>query len=70
MVYKRRPLRPPFLRVESDGIGVTSSTNQNEHLLETNLLRHKCDSASTFQDKVIVVALQNGEIKATGTNWI
>lgn len=23
--YKRRPRRPPFLRVESDGIGVTSS---------------------------------------------
>lgn len=25
MVYKRRPRRPPFRRVESDGIGVTSS---------------------------------------------
>lgn len=25
VVYKRRPRRPPFLRVESDGIGVTSS---------------------------------------------
>lgn len=24
-VYRRRPRRPPFLRVESDGIGVTSS---------------------------------------------
>lgn len=23
--YKRRPRRPPFLRVESEGIGVTSS---------------------------------------------
>lgn len=23
--YRRRPRRPPFLRVESDGIGVTSS---------------------------------------------
>lgn len=23
--YRRLPLRPPFLRVESDGIGVTSS---------------------------------------------
>lgn len=24
-IYRRRPRRPPFLRVESDGIGVTSS---------------------------------------------
>ena len=23
-VYRRRPRRPPFLRVESDGVGVTS----------------------------------------------
>ena len=28
-VYRRRPLRPPFLLVLSDGIGVTSSTNKN-----------------------------------------
>ena len=26
-VYKRRPLRPPFLLVLSDGMGVTSSVN-------------------------------------------
>lgn len=26
MFYKRRPRRPPFRRVLSDGIGVTSST--------------------------------------------
>lgn len=25
VVYNLRPRRPPFLRVESDGIGVTSS---------------------------------------------
>ena len=33
-VYRRRPRRPPFLRVESDGIGVTSSgqTKNNKKL--------------------------------------
>lgn len=25
LIYKRRPRLPPFLRVESDGMGVTSS---------------------------------------------
>ena len=29
-VYRRRPRRPPFLLVESDGIGVTSSDQSNE----------------------------------------
>lgn len=29
-VYRRRPRRPPFLLVESDGIGVTSSDQGNE----------------------------------------
>ncbi len=33
-VYRRRPRRPPFLLVESDGIGVTSSDHTNEE--ETN----------------------------------
>jgi len=28
--YKRRPRRPPFLRVLSEGIGVTSSTNHRK----------------------------------------
>jgi len=28
--YKRRPRRPPFLRVQSDGIGVTSSTKTKQ----------------------------------------
>ena len=28
IAYKRRPRRPPFLRVESDGIGLTSSILQ------------------------------------------
>ena len=33
--YKRRPRRPPFLRVLSDGIGVTSSTTAMHHHLQT-----------------------------------
>jgi hypothetical protein len=30
--YKRRPRRPPFLRVESVGMGVTSSAQQQQQL--------------------------------------
>jgi len=30
--YKRRPRRPPFLRVLSDGIGVTSSATGSIHI--------------------------------------
>lgn len=30
VVYRRRPRRPPFLLVESDGIGVTSSEQTHE----------------------------------------
>ena len=31
-VYKRRPLRPPFLQVLSDGMGVTSSVKYNQNI--------------------------------------
>jgi hypothetical protein len=33
-VYKRRPRRPPFRRVLSDGIGVTSSTIEIINLIK------------------------------------
>jgi hypothetical protein len=36
-VYKRRPRRPPFRRVLSDGIGVTSSTRKKRNSLEINI---------------------------------
>jgi hypothetical protein len=35
-VYKRRPRRPPFRRVLSDGIGVTSSTIKKLFILFSN----------------------------------
>lgn len=37
--YRRRPRRPPFLRVESDGIGVTSSEPKKGEKYFTNWLQ-------------------------------
>ena len=51
--YKRRPRRPPFLRVLSEGIGVTSSATVKQHhsqwIIHFHSFRHHRYSRTTVQ---------------------
>ena len=42
VIYKRRPRRPPFLLVLSDGIGVTSSVNKTNSIRLQPLAECQC----------------------------
>lgn len=49
--YRRRPRRPPFLRVESVGMGVTSSAPRNANLAAWNI---KCSEHQLLKKTMLL----------------